>query len=106
MRACPMETLPMEDSVSEREAVVRAIETYLSGHALGSAEPMRAAFLPSAHVEGNRQGQFTSWNLDDYCGLFKGASAPDEARRMRTVDWVDVSGDAAAAKATLVHGAT
>lgn len=97
---------PHTTSGPEHVAVIQAVEEYLRGHAQGSPDCMRAAFLPSAHVEGNREGAFTSWDLDTYCALFKGAPAPDEATRVRTIDWVDVAGDSAAAKATLVHGAT
>jgi len=65
---------------------------------------MRKAFLPTAHVEGNREGVFTSWSLDQYCELFTDTPAADEQHRVRTVDWIDIAGDAASAKATLVHG--
>ncbi len=93
-------------SAQDHAAVAQAIATYLRGHAEAEPAHMRAAFLPGAHVEGIHDGVFTSWDLDTYCALFKGAPAPDEATRLRRIDWVDVTGDAAAAKATLVHGAT
>jgi hypothetical protein len=64
---------------------------------------MRKAFLPTAHIEGNREGVFTSWSLDQYCELFTDSPAPDEQHRIRTIDWIDIIGDAASAKATLVH---
>lgn len=88
------------------QAIQKTIEEYLRGHAQASATAMRHAFLPTAHVEGNRQGKFTSWTLDDYAGLFTGTVAADEASRVRTIDWIDIQGDAAAAKARLVHGTT
>jgi hypothetical protein len=66
---------------------------------------MRQAFLPTAHIEGIREGKFTSWSLDEYCALFTGVPAADEATRQRRIDSIDVSGMAANAKATLVHGA-
>ena len=88
------------------DGVRAAIETYFRGHATGDAAHFRRAFLPTAHIEGNRDGQFTSWTLDEYCALFKGNPAADEAKRVRTIDLIDVSGDAALAKATLDHGAT
>lgn len=92
---------------SADEAGVRAaIEQYFKGHATGDAENMRAAFLPSAHIEGIRQGQFTSWTVDQYVANFRGRPAADEASRRRTIDSIDISGTAAMAKATLVHGAT
>jgi hypothetical protein len=87
------------------EAAVRAvIQQYFRGHATASAAEMRKPFLPSAHIEGIRDGKFVSWTVDDYVALFKGTSAVDEASRTRTIDHVDVSGTAALAKATLVHG--
>ena len=90
---------------SEEEGVRTAINRYFQGHATGDAAHFRMAFLPTAHIEGNREGKFTSWTLDEYCGLFKGKPAADEATRTRTIDLIDVSGDSAMAKATLNHGA-
>ena len=81
-----------------------ALEHYLQGHATGNAVHMRNAFLPTAHIEGLREGRFTSWTLDEYCALFTGSPAVDEATRQRSIDTIDVSGTAAFAKATLIHG--
>jgi Putative lumazine-binding len=92
-------------SESEARAGIKAaLETYFKGHATGDAKHYRAAFLPTAHIEGNRDGKFVSWTLDMYCELFKGIPAPDEATRKRTIGSIDISGDAAMAKATLSHG--
>ena len=66
----------------------------------------RKAFHPTAHVEGNRDGKFVSWTAEQYAGNFSGKPAADEAARKRTIDRVDISGDAAMVSATLVHGAT
>lgn len=88
------------------EGVREAIEHYLQGHATGDPAHMRRAFLPTAHIEGIRNGTFTSWTLDEYCALFTGTPATDEATRRRTIDIIDVSGTAASARATLVHGPT
>jgi Putative lumazine-binding len=98
-------TANAQQSADER-AVRQVINTYLRGHATGIADTMRAAFLPSAHIEGIRNGTFTSWTVDQYVGGFRGQPASDEASRVRTIDEVDVSGTAAVAKATLKHGAT
>ena len=83
-----------------------AIERYFEGHATGDPSVMREAFLPTAHIEGIRNGQFTSWTLDEYCALFNGKPAPDEKSRQRTIDLIDVSGNSGMAEATLRHGAT
>ena len=91
---------------SDLDSIIATIERYFHAHATGSGEAMREAFLPTAHVEGMRDGAFSSWTLDQYAALFKGAPAADEATRRRTIDSIDISGTAALAKATLVHGDT
>ena len=91
---------------TDEAAVRQVINTYFRGHATGIPDTMRAAFLPSAHIEGMRNGTFTSWTVDQYVSGFRGQAAADEASRVRTIDEVDVSGSAAMAKATLKHGRT
>jgi hypothetical protein len=91
---------------SEESGVRAAIDQYFRGHATGSAAEMRKAFLPTAHIEGIRNGTFTSWTAEEYSSRFTGKPAADEASRKRTIDNVNVSGNAAMARATLVHGAT
>ncbi|MPZ16661.1 MAG: nuclear transport factor 2 family protein [Luteitalea sp.] len=88
------------------KAMRMPLKHYLMGHATGDPSYMRKAFLPTAHIEGMRDGKFVSWTLEEYCALFTGKPAQDEASRRRTIDSVDVSGNAAMARATLVHGAT
>ena len=97
---------PSAQGSGEEAAVRAAVQQYLKGHATGSAEEMRKAFLPSAHIEGIRNGTFTSWTAEEYASRFTGKPAADEATRKRTIDSVNVSGTAAMARATLVHGAT
>lgn len=91
---------------SDEQAVRAVIDQYFRGHATASADEMRKAFMPTAHIEGIRSGKFVSWTVEEYCANFKGKPAADEASRTRTIDSVDVSGTAAMVKATLVHGAT
>jgi hypothetical protein len=95
-----------QEEESAREGARAAIAHYFKGHATGDASHMRQAFLPTAHIEGAREGKFTSWTLDEYCALFKGKPAADESTRVRTIDLIDVSGNSGMAKATLVHGPT
>ena len=91
-------------ATAEEAAVRVPIEQYFQGHAKDDASYMRQAFLPTAHIESMREGPFTSWTRDVYCERFKGTPAPDEATRVRRIDWIDVHGTAACAKITLVHG--
>ena len=97
-------SLPAQQS--EESGVRAAVNQYFKGHATGSPDEMRKAFLPSAHIEGVRNGTFTSWTAEEYSSRFSGKPAADEASRKRTIDAVNVSGDAAMVRATLVHGAT
>jgi hypothetical protein len=92
-------------NATEYAAVRVPIEHYFLGHARDDASHMRQAFLPTAHIESIREGVFTSWPLDVYCERFKGTPAADEAQRRRNIDWIDVAGNSACAKITLVHGA-
>ena len=82
------------------------LRAYIRGHATGDPAHFREAFLPTAHIEGMREGTFVSWRLDEYCALFHGQPAPDELARSRRIDAVDVHGTVATAAMTLWHGQT
>ena len=91
---------------TDEQGVRAAVQQYLKAHATADSALMRAAFLPSGHIEGIREGVFVSWSVAEYSSRFTGRPAADEASRKRTIDHVEVSGTAATASATLVHGAT
>lgn len=94
-------------SADDDDKAIRAVVTvYFRGHATANADTMRAAFHPTAHIEGIRNGQFVSWTVDQYVANFRGQPAADEATRSRVIDVVDKVGTAAMVKATLKHGAT
>ena len=86
---------------SEEAAARKPLEAYLQGHATGDGAPMRRAFLPTAHIEGIRDGKFLSWTADEYIAGFKGQAPADESQRKRRIDSIDVSGNAAMARVTL-----
>ncbi|MFL6060896.1 MAG: nuclear transport factor 2 family protein [Marmoricola sp.] len=86
------------------EEVLAPLRAYVAGHATGDAVHIAAAFLPTAHVEGYREGSFVSWTLETYGGLFGGSPAADEAGRTRTLDQLTVTGEVATATMSLVHG--
>lgn len=96
----------LAQGAADEKAVRAVVQQYFKGHATNDANEMRKAFHPTAHIEGNRDGKFVSWTVSDYVAGFVGKPAADEATRKRTIDSVAVSGDAAMAAATLVHGAT
>lgn len=98
--------LAAQSPEADTKAIRDVIGVYFRGHATANPDTMRAAFLPTAHIEGLRNGAFVSWTVDQYVGNFRGQPAADEASRTRVIDVVDVSGTAAMARATLKHGAT
>lgn len=87
------------------DAVLEPLRAYIRGHATGDSTHFRDAFLPTAHIEGIRDGAFVSWPLDEYCTLFPGRPAPDEPNRTRRIDTIDIHGTVATATMTLSHGA-
>ncbi|MFJ1806800.1 MULTISPECIES: nuclear transport factor 2 family protein [unclassified Streptomyces] len=86
------------------DAVLEPLRAYIRGHATGDSTHFRDAFLPTAHIEGIRDGAFVSWTLDEYRALFHGRPAPDEPTRSRRIDAIDVHGTVATATMTLRHG--
>jgi hypothetical protein len=87
------------------DEVLEPLHAYMRGHATDDPAHFAAAFLPTAHVEGIRDGAFVSWSLREYCALFSGQPEPDEPARWRRIDAVDVHGTVATASMTLGHGA-
>ena len=86
------------------QPVLAAVETYLRGHATGDPNIMRVAFWPGVCIAGVRNGVHSQWTLDEYCKLFSGQPAADEALRVRTVQSVEITaGNCALARVSLLH---
>jgi 3-hydroxyisobutyrate dehydrogenase-like beta-hydroxyacid dehydrogenase len=96
-------TAPAQEPAAPDD-VLEPLQAYIRGHATGDPAHFRRAFLPTAHVEGLREGRFVSWTLDEYCALFGGTPAPDEVDRRRRIERVDVEGTVGTATMTLWHG--
>lgn len=86
---------------AETSAARVPLENYLRGHATGDPEFMRKAF----HTEGNlifiRDGKYTTRSFADYIAGMSGRPAPDEEKRKRWIESVDVAGNAAFGKIVL-----
>ncbi len=86
---------------AEKDAVKLPLENYIKGHATGDGEYMKKAF----HTEGNlifiRDGKYTTRSFTEYIAGFTGKPAPDEAQRRRSIEAIDVNGNAAVAKIVL-----
>jgi 3-hydroxyisobutyrate dehydrogenase-like beta-hydroxyacid dehydrogenase len=101
----PAHGLSVAPDVSAPSEFLEPLRAYAAGHATGDPSHHRRAFLPSAHIEGIRDGAFVSWTLDEFCSLFGGKPADDELDRRRRVDHVSVAGSTGSAVMTLWHGA-
>jgi len=88
---------------SEDAAVRAAIGHYFQGHATGDGAHFRKVFHPDSKLYFMRDGKFMSWTSEEYIGRASGKPAEDEAQRKRRIDWIDVTGDAAVAKLTLIY---
>ena len=86
---------------SEEAAVRAAIEHYFQGHATGQGEHFRKVFHPDAKLFFIRDGKLTQWTSEEYISRAPGKPAADEAKRKRTIDSVDISGNAAFVRLTL-----
>ena len=86
---------------AEQAAARVPLENYLRGHATGDPEFMRKAF----HTEGSlifiRDGKYTTRSFADYIAGMPGKPAPDEGKRKRWIESVDVAGNAAFGKIIL-----
>jgi 3-hydroxyisobutyrate dehydrogenase-like beta-hydroxyacid dehydrogenase len=95
--------LDVSPEVVADPAVLGALHAYALTHATGDPSYLPAAFLPTARIEGYRDGAFASMDLDAFAALFAGP-APDESTRTRRIERLDVRGSVATAVMTLHHG--
>src|SRR5688500_17973695 len=87
--------------MSDKDAVRVPLENYIKGHATGDGEYMKKAF----HTDGNlifiRDGKVTNRSFAEYIAGFTGKAAADEDKRKRSIESVDVAGNAATGKIVL-----
>ncbi len=96
--------LDVSPEVVADAAVLRPLHAYALTHATGDPSYLSEAFLPTAHIEGYRDGEYSSWDLESFAGVFSGSPATDEETRSRRVERLDVTGAVATATLTLHHG--
>ena len=84
------------------EAGVRqAIDYYFKGHSTGDGAHFKKAFHTEAKLFWVRDGQFSQRTSGEYIASASGKPAPDEAQRKRTIESIDITGNAAIAKVVL-----
>ncbi|HLL71892.1 MAG TPA: nuclear transport factor 2 family protein [Pyrinomonadaceae bacterium] len=85
----------------EEAAVRQAIEHYFRGHATGDGQHFQKVFHPEAKLFWMRDGKFTQRTSADYIAGASGKPAPDEAQRKRSIESIDITGNAAVVKVLL-----
>ena len=97
--------LHIEAQQAEKDAARLPLENYLKGHATGNPEFMRKAF----HTEGKlifiRDGKYSTRTFEEYIAGSSGKPASDEAQRKRSIESIDIAGNAATAKIVLDYPA-
>ena len=96
---------PQSAQNSEEAAIRETIDQYFQGHATGNGEHFRKAFHTDAKLFFIRDGKLTQWTSEEYISRASGKPAADEARRKRTIDSIDIAGNAAMVKVTLDYPA-
>ena len=87
---------------SAEEAAVRAaLEHYFRGHATGQGEHFRKVFHTDSKLYAIRDGKFWTLTSEQYISRAPGTAPADEAKRKRTIESVDITGNAAIAKVVL-----
>lgn len=86
---------------AEEEQIRNAVEYYFKAHATGNGEYLREAFHPVANLYFVRNDELAQITLEDYIAMFDGTPADDEDQRVRTIEEIDFSGNAAIATITL-----
>lgn len=77
-----------------------AVESYFAAHALGNGEFIKKTFTADARIQFVEGADLKWWTRDEFAKRFQ-QPAPDEYRRVRRVQRLDISGTAASAVLTL-----
>ena len=93
--------LPARAQDTDELAVRETIENYFRGHATGNGEYFKKAFHPEARLFWIRDGQVALRTSADYINGASGKPAPDEAKRKRRIESIDITGNAAIVKVAL-----
>jgi len=92
-----------DTSDPERQAVAATVQLYFQGHATGSGEFFRKAMHPEGKMFWIKDGALAQRPFPEYIAGAPGKPADDEARRVRRILMIDVTGDTAVAKVELAY---
>jgi hypothetical protein len=91
---------------SDEDEIRAVVGKYFQAHATGEAAPLHEAFHPDWRMMSvNKEGALTTRTLEQYTSGFTGKAPADEAQRKRSIEQIDVTGNAAMAKIRLDYPA-
>ena len=90
---------------SDEDEVRAVAQKYFLAHATGDAAPLREAFHPDWRMMSVRDGALATRTLEQYTSGFTGKAPADEAQRKRSIEQVDITGNAAMVKIRLDYPA-
>lgn len=93
------------ESINTTEAVRVPLNNYIKAHATGNADLIRQAFWKESRIMAFGNDKLTNLSVEEFASRFNGKPAEDEAKRKRTIESIDVSGNAATAKIILDYPA-
>lgn len=77
------------------------LEAYLKAQATGDGQLIRDAFWPEGHLVFIREGKISTLSVEEFAARFTGKPSPTAAQTKRTIERVEVAGDAGVAVLTL-----
>ena len=93
-------------ATSDEAAIRAAIENYFRAHATGDGAYIAKVFHPELRMMFVRDNAFMMRTRDEYISGFSGKPAEDEAQRKRSIEMIDITGNAAVAKIKLDYPKT
>ncbi len=100
-RSNPTEKVSFTSSAEEKKAVGIPLENYFKAQATGNGDLIRQAFHTQAKIMFFSDGKFNQWSAEEFAARFSGKPAPDEDKRKRSFEIIDIAGNAAIAKVVL-----
>lgn len=86
---------------NEKELVKIPLENYIKAQATGNGDFIRQAFHKDARIMAFRDGKLLNLSVEEFAGRFNGKTAEDEAKRKRSFEILEISGNAAIARINL-----
>ena len=90
---------------SDEDEIRAVVGKYFEAHATGAAAPLREAFHPDWRMMSVKEGALVTRTLEQYTSGFTGKAPADEAQRKRSIEQIDITGNAAMAKIRLDYPA-